>query len=112
MFGLEKVALVHFDITNLNFAHFHQFLGYGVKLSVVSTCPWCQIVRGVILSVASNCPFLHMVSSCPGFKFSGVKLSAVSNFPTEKERKRHSFSISIIISSSENLQKCIFAKYF
>ena len=78
------------------------FFGYGVKLSLVSNCPrcqivrfcmWCQIVRcqivrcqivrcqivhGVKLSAVSNCP----VSNCPRCQIvRGVKLSAVSNCP-------------------------------
>ena len=47
---------------------------------MVSNCPRCQIVwcvklSGVKLSAVSNCPFLQVMSNCPGFKLSGVKLS-------------------------------------
>ena len=51
----------------------------GVKLSVVSNCLWCQIVRGVKLSWCQIvCGVkLSVVSNCPGVKLSGVKLSSV-----------------------------------
>ena len=59
---------------------------YGVKLSVVSNCPRCQIVRGVKLSsLPSWCQIVLlaiMVSNCPKCQMVlGVKLSAVSNGP-------------------------------
>ena len=79
------------------------FFGYGVKLSSVSNCPrcqivrfcmWCQIVRcqivrcqivrcqivhGVKLSAVSNCPVSNCpVSNCPRCQIvRGVKLSGV-----------------------------------
>ena len=58
---------------------------HGLKLSGVKLS-WCQIVRcqivcGVNVSAVSNCPGVKLSAKMTCVKFSGVKLSAVPNYP-------------------------------